>query len=848
MKRQKQTLLATAVCLFAAIPAFGQTTVVNATITDPAGLPYTGGTMVAVLTLPAGASSAQLGSSQVTGATQRVTLDSTGSFLMNLYDNNVVRTCTPAGVCTPGGTQWAFSVNISPGVPPPLGTGPQSCPTLTTTITGASQTLASASFACPALSRGAGGTVQNADIRTSGATAGRGSADGTMTSTASTFSASGTSTTPATPGGTTTFNNEVVVSAFGTQGGTFTPPGTPTQRISVPFSTGNNEGLWMGDQLVATPGSYAANNGTISSSVGWGTIVIPMIPVAGQTISLTATLTATTTGSTATLSPFAATPGQALIVCVTSFSGSIGTSNALFPANFNILGSAGGTTCAGKIAGASEPGGYTFTSSGTFLAAAIIEYANVAAIDNKLTSATMNFSSADVGNFICAQGLNVLLTAGLSCSTINATTLSSSTTLYPFFMNTQTSAVTNSALMTGPDSTSGFTGALTSLGSAGGTVYVPPGIWVVAKAGQIKLPATSTVNIIGAGAQTTLNLTGGAAAIYAPGGSLILGIPDNANDPIIGTALALAGGAVSAPNDLIQGITIRSTQTGSGSCILAAMDLFTLTKSDLIGCGGDGITFVTNNTIYTGEVTVRQNLIANVGGASIDIASGNPQSNFLFEQNECDGASVAEILIAGSPQQVTISNNQLQFGGPPIKVTGNANQAFAFGPANWINGAILYTAAGGAGPDVFDNTFENSQSLSFNGQVGVKVTGNFFQAAGSIFAGGSTQKNLTMDATNQGPGANFTTTFTGTSGTASCVFGIVAGLSTARCFLNGYAETGAAQTWTFPFAMATTPFLTESGGSCGGFNPSTTATVLTLPANAAMGAETCQIIVEGQTN
>jgi len=157
MKRQKQTLLAATACLFMAIPAFGQTTVVNATIIDPNNLPYAGGTMVAVLTLPPGASSAQLGSSQVTGATQRVTLDSTGSFLMNLYDNNVVRTCTPAGVCTPGGTQWAFSVNISPGVPPPLGTGPQSCPTATLTITGASQTISS-SFACPALSLGGTGT------------------------------------------------------------------------------------------------------------------------------------------------------------------------------------------------------------------------------------------------------------------------------------------------------------------------------------------------------------------------------------------------------------------------------------------------------------------------------------------------------------------------------------------------------------------------------------------------------------------------------------------------------------------------------------------------------------------
>jgi hypothetical protein len=64
--------------------------------------------------------------------------------------------------------------------------------------------------------------------------------------------------------------------------------------------------------------------------------------------------------------------------------------------------------------------------------------------------------------------------------------------------------------------------------------------------------------------------------------------------------------------------------------------------------------------------------------------------------------------------------------------------------------------------------------------------------------------------------------------------------------MNGYAETGAAQTYNYPAAFVTTPVLMEAGGSCGTYNPSTSASVLTLPANASMSAETCSIVIIGQ--
>ena len=89
-------------------------------------------------------------------------------------------------------------------------------------------------------------------------------------------------------------------------------------------------------------------------------------------------------------------------------------------------------------------------------------------------------------------------------------------------------------------------------------------------------------------------------------------------------------------------------------------------------------------------------------------------------------------------------------------------------------------------------------------------------------------------------------TLTGTSGTATCSQGMQGTQKYASCYLNGYAQTGTAQTYTFPTAYSTTPILMESGGSCGTYNPSVSSTTLTLPANAGMTAETCNVAVLGQ--
>jgi hypothetical protein len=144
--------LAAAACLVAVSSAAGQgRTVVSATIVDPGGLPYAGASLTATLTTPVGTAGAYLNGVQIAGVVGPVQLDPTGSFLLNLADNTLVRCATPTGTivaCVPQ-TQWSFKVTISPGVLPPLGTGPQTC-TATLTISGASQNISS-SFPCPAL-------------------------------------------------------------------------------------------------------------------------------------------------------------------------------------------------------------------------------------------------------------------------------------------------------------------------------------------------------------------------------------------------------------------------------------------------------------------------------------------------------------------------------------------------------------------------------------------------------------------------------------------------------------------------------------------------------------------------
>lgn len=161
-----------AACLQVPASLFAQTTVVTGQVLDPGGIPYAFGTVKAQLTNPAatvtltsvqGCAQGGFGSSPcqvpIQGTVGPSPLDGSGNLNMTLYSNTSI---------SPGGTQWIFTVAISPGIAPPLGTGPQSFQA-TITITGATQNIgATLQAAAPALTNitlgNIGGLIQNTQV------------------------------------------------------------------------------------------------------------------------------------------------------------------------------------------------------------------------------------------------------------------------------------------------------------------------------------------------------------------------------------------------------------------------------------------------------------------------------------------------------------------------------------------------------------------------------------------------------------------------------------------------------------------------------------------------------------
>jgi hypothetical protein len=147
-------------------PAVAQTTQVTGQVKDANGIPYAGATMKAGLVFAGtpvsnptvtintlsqckangfGSAPCQVPFQPTNGP---FTLDGSGNIPgggITLQDNTQV---------TPAGTTWSFTVN-TPGNPPPLGTGAQTC-SATLTISGASQVISSSFSACPALSNVSG--------------------------------------------------------------------------------------------------------------------------------------------------------------------------------------------------------------------------------------------------------------------------------------------------------------------------------------------------------------------------------------------------------------------------------------------------------------------------------------------------------------------------------------------------------------------------------------------------------------------------------------------------------------------------------------------------------------------
>jgi hypothetical protein len=105
-------------CGFVFLPnARAQFTTVTATVTDPNGIPYSGGVMTAIL-VPATSGGYTLAGKPYSGQVGPVALDATGKFSVNFGDVTQI---------TPASAQWQITIDSSAAtILPSLGTGPQS--------------------------------------------------------------------------------------------------------------------------------------------------------------------------------------------------------------------------------------------------------------------------------------------------------------------------------------------------------------------------------------------------------------------------------------------------------------------------------------------------------------------------------------------------------------------------------------------------------------------------------------------------------------------------------------------------------------------------------------------------
>lgn len=133
-----------ALILCASLPAIAQCsyTTVSATVSDPNGVPYSFANVSADLVPSPPGGAVCTGNISFPGHMGPIQSDSNGTFTMLVPANAAI---------TPSGTQWKFSVNISPAVPYPFGKGPQAI-SVTVTVAGDSQSITSQlNAAAPAL-------------------------------------------------------------------------------------------------------------------------------------------------------------------------------------------------------------------------------------------------------------------------------------------------------------------------------------------------------------------------------------------------------------------------------------------------------------------------------------------------------------------------------------------------------------------------------------------------------------------------------------------------------------------------------------------------------------------------
>ena len=292
---------------------------------------------------------------------------------------------------------------------------------------------------------------------------------------------------------------------------------------------------------------------------------------------------------------------------------------------------------------------------------------------------------------------------------------------------------------------------------------------------------------------------------------------------ISGTTLTLGAATGQTPHQVIG---TCGAATSFGPCALVAGDL----PSISLTTGVTGTLQAAQEPAHTGDMTnAAGSLATTVVGLNGTLLSG--LSSGLLKITTGTGA----LSIAGSADILSACTTCLTSASSLTStalMTGAGSQV-AQTTTTKLNGGVFYPTTDSTTAIQFDKANGTSNVLTVDTTDGYVGIGTAAPASPLHIAG-----NIRI--------ASASNSQSGTSGTATCVQPIVGGMKLAACYLNGYANTGTAQTYSYPTAFATTPVLLESGGSCGTYNPTTTASTLTLPANASMTAETCNVVVIGQ--
>jgi hypothetical protein len=272
---------------------------------------------------------------------------------------------------------------------------------------------------------------------------------------------------------------------------------------------------------------------------------------------------------------------------------------------------------------------------------------------------------------------------------------------------------------------------------------------------------------------------------------------------------------------------------------------FGFTSGDALYIGG-GAYQISDQEIYGGDYQGCSPHLVEINGQGASAGNNMPEILILdgihIEDGEnstygCTGYNAGGVYIADS-HDVTIRG--ISFSGSSANWnSGSGSTAIQIGGTNTYN-LHFYTVYNSNWSTTYANSITNPTPLTdVNiGEMHFGGVGKSSKTVGKVYFDGDSNLNVLP----------FNKIFSGqTAGAATCSETFqMAGLKVVSCYLNAYQQTGSAQTWTYPTAFASTPVIQQSGGSCGTYNPSSTASTLTLPANAAMTAETCQIIAMGQ--